>query len=327
MGLRLSLDAPAINTVMVNMSAIGWISVLALTALSVAAFWFWTPDKSRAELEASYLADPKDMIDVLGMKLHVRDSGPRSAPAVIMIHGMASHLQTWDAWAEALDGAFRIIRFDLPGSGLSPPDPSGDYTDARSIAVLSSLMQKLDIASVSLIGNSLGGRIAWKFAASYPERVTRLVLVSPDGFASPGFDYGKAADVPLIMSAMKYVLPKSMLRSNLAIAYSDHDRLTEETLDRYYDLMLAPDARGALLNRMQQTVLEDPEPILQTIEVPTLLLWGEDDGMIPVANAADYQRNLADARLVRLPDLGHVPHEEKPGISLVPARAFLEDGT
>lgn len=309
---------------MVNMSTIGWILLLALIAISAAAFWVWTPDKSRTELEARYLAAPADMIDVAGTRLHVRDSGPRSAPAIIMIHGMASHLQTWDAWAKALEGAFRVIRFDLPGSGLSPPDPEGDYTDARSIKVLSSLMQQLNVTKASLVGNSLGGRIAWTFAASHPERVDKLVLVSPDGFASPGFEYGEPADVPLLMNAMKYALPKSMLRSNLAIAYSDQTRLTEETLDRYYDLMLAPDARDALLERMRQTVLDDPEPILQTIKVPTLLLWGEDDGMIPVTNAADYLRNLADGRLVRLPHLGHVPHEEMPDISLPPVRSFLE---
>lgn len=311
---------------MMNMSMIGWILLLVLTAISAAAFWVWTPDKSRTELEARYLTAPEDMIDVAGTKLHVRDTGPRSAPAIIMIHGMASNLQTWDAWAKALDGALRVIRFDLPGSGLSPPDPEGDYTDARSINVLSSLMQELDVTTASLIGNSLGGRIAWKFAASHPERVDKLVLVSPDGFASPGFEYGKPADVPLLMSAMKYALPKSMLRSNLAIAYSDQTRLTEETLDRYYDLMLAPDARDALLERMRQTVLEDPEPILQTIKAPTLLLWGEDDGMIPVTNAADYLRNLADGRLVRLPHLGHVPHEERPNVSLAPVKSFLEEG-
>lgn len=324
---RRSLQASSTNLVTQTMSTTSWILLLALVFLAAAAFWLWTPDKRRAELEALYLATPDDMIEVLGMKLHVRDSGPRSAPAVIMIHGIGSHLQSWDGWALALEEDYRVIRLDLPGSGLSHPDPSGDYTDRRSIEVLASLMQRLDVATANLIGNSLGGRIAWRFAASHPERVSKLVLVSPDGFASAGFEYGKAAEVPAIMAAMKHVLPKSTLRSNLEVAYSDRSRLTAETLDRYYDLMLAPDARDALLGRMRQTVLVDPEPILQTIRQPTLLLWGENDGMIPVSNAADYQRNLPDAELVRLPGLGHVPQEEAPDISIEPVKAFLQEGS
>jgi len=300
------------------------IIVTLLIASLTTGFWLWTPDKPLAELQAKYLRAPQDMIDVAGTRLHVRDDGPHKAPAVLMLHGFGSSLQTWEPWAKSLENEFRVVRVDLPGSGLSPPDPSGIYTDARTIDVLVALLDRLGIAKTSVIGNSIGGRIAWRMAAAQPERVERLVLVSPDGFASPGFEYGKAPALPSIVNLMRYVLPKALLRMNLKPAYGNPDALTEDTVTRYHDLMLAPGSRTAVLARMRQSVLVEPEPLLRSIHVPVLLVWGVKDAMIPIANAADYTRTLPDSRLVTFPNLGHVPQEEAPTESIVPVRAFLE---
>ena len=296
-----------------------------VVALVGAAIWLWTPDRSRADLEALYLRSPADMTEVAGAQLHVRDDGPRDAPVLVMLHGFGSSLHTWEDWAQGLAGEYRVIRLDLPGAGLSPPDPTNDYTDARSLALILALMDQRGVSRATLIGNSLGGRIAWTFAARHPERTEKLVLISPDGFASPGFEYGKAPDVPMALQAMQYVLPKALLQMNLEPSYGDPSVLTPETVDRYHDLMLAPGARKALLARMEQTVLVKPEPLLRSIRAPVLLLWGEKDALIPFSNAADYARNLPDSRLVSFPRLGHVPHEEAPVESLAPLRAFLAE--
>ncbi len=294
-----------------------------LIALVAGGLWLWTPDEARAALEAKYLNAPGDMIQVSGTRLHVRESGPKDAPAVIMLHGFGSSLQTWEPWARALQDDYRVIRFDLPGSGLSPPDPTGDYTDARTIEVLTALLDRLGVAHACVIGNSIGGRIAWRFAALNPDRVTKLVLISPDGFESPGIAYGQKPEVPAFVKLMRYVLPRPLLRANLEVAYGDPAALTDETVDRYYDLMLAPGVRDAMIARMEQTVREDPVPLLQRIRAPVLLVWGEKDALIPFSNAADYTRVLPDSTLVAFPGLGHVPQEEAPAKSLVPVKAFL----
>lgn len=298
--------------------ALGFLVVL--VALGV---WLWTPDQSRQALEAKYLRAPTDMVRIGGTPIHVRDTGPRDGPAVILLHGFGASLHTWDPWAESLQDRFRVIRFDLPGSGLSPPDSTGDYTDARAMTLINGLMQQAGLDTASLIGNSVGGRLAWTFAATYPDRVEGLVLISPDGFASPGFDYGKAPEVPAVMKMMRYTLPRFMLRSNIAVGYADPAALTEDAVTRYHELMLAPGARDAMLARMEQTVLTDPVPLLERIVAPTLLIWGEQDAMIPFANAKDYQRHIADVRLVSFADLGHLPHEEAPASSLPAVQAFL----
>jgi pimeloyl-ACP methyl ester carboxylesterase len=294
-----------------------------LVSLVVLGIWAWTPDRSRADLQARYLGASTAIIDVAGTPLRIRDTGPKSAQVLILMHGFGSSLETWEPWAQLLSHDYRVVRFDFPGSGLSEPDRTRDYSDARSLGLVKSLMQQLGIQRAVLIGNSMGGRIAWKFAACYPTLVSKLVLISPDGFASPGFEYGRPPKVPAILQLMKYFLPKPLVRANLLAAYADPARLSDAGLDRYYQLLLAPGNRGAMIARLHQTLLEDPEPLLRRIEAPTLLLWGEADHMIPHANAADYLRALRNAKLVSFPNLGHVPQEESPDESLRPLEQFL----
>jgi pimeloyl-ACP methyl ester carboxylesterase len=295
-----------------------------VASLITVGLWAWTPDRSRSDLNAKYLGESSRYREVAGTTLRIRESGSSSAPAILLIHGFGSSLETWEAWAQALSTHYRVLRFDLPGCGLSPADRTGDYHDARSLTLINSLMDQEGIDRAVLVGNSMGGRIAWKFAAESPSRVSKLVLISPDGFASPGFDYGKPPQVPAVFKLMKYFLPKALVRSNLAAAYADPARPTGAELDRYYDLLLAPGNRGAMIDRMQQLILEDPVPLLRHIEVPVLLVWGEQDRLIPYANAADYMRVLPNAALVSFPHLGHVPHEESPAESLPPLERFLE---
>lgn len=285
--------------------------------------WLYAPDKPRAALEAKYAAAPSRFLSVAGLRLHVRDSGPRDASALILLHGFGASLHTWEAWAEVLTADHRVVRIDLPGFGLTGPDPTGDYTDARSVDVLVSLMDALGVRRASLVGNSMGGRIAWKLAALRPERVERIVLVSPDGFASPGRAYGAAPKIPLMARLLPFVMPAPLLRATLASAYNDPAALTDEVLARYRDMLLAPGVRRAILARMGQDRLADPVPLLRRIQAPTLLVWGEKDRMVPATNAADYLEALPGSKLVTFPELGHVPQEEAPATSLEPVRAFL----
>lgn len=297
-----------------------WAAALLLLAIAALALWLYAPDKPRAALETAY---PGEYRTVLGLRLRLRDTGPRDAPALILLHGFGSSLDTWEPWAKALSAKYRLIRLDLPGFGLTGPDPTGDYSDARTLAILAGLMDQLGLPRATLIGNSLGGRFAWEFAARYPQRVAKLVLISPDGFASPGFEYGKAPEVPFVMNLMPWVGPRSLIRANLAPAWARPDALPDAVLERYRDMLLAPGVRRAILDRTRQTVITDPAARLRSIAAPTLLLWGEQDHMIPVQNAQDYLRLLPNARFVRLPGMGHVPFEEAPAAALAPLERFL----
>ena len=294
-----------------------------LLALLLTGGWLWTPDADRQALEARYAAPPSSFVQAAGLRMHVRDTGPRAAPAVLLLHGFGSSLQTWDALAQGLEGQFRVLRIDLPGAGLTGADPSGDYSDERGVQVLLALLDSLGLQRVSLLGHSMGGRLAWRFAADQPQRVASLVLMAPDGFASPGFEYGKPPDVGPLVQLMRYALPKAVLRMGLKPAFADPARMTDALVDRYHDLILAPGVRGALIERMQQMRLVEPTPFLRRISAPVLLLWGAQDQMVPVANAQDYQRVLPAAELVVLPGVGHLPQEEAPDRALPALQKFL----
>jgi pimeloyl-ACP methyl ester carboxylesterase len=299
------------------------IGLALLASLGGAGWWLWTPDANRAALEARYAAPPSSFVTLEGVRLHVRDTGPRNGPPVLLLHGFGSSLHTWDQWAVLLEADRRVIRLDLPGFGLTGADPTGDYSDLRAVALLEGLLDRLGVAQADVVGSSMGGRIAWRFAAERPARVRRLVLMAPDGFASAGFTYDRPAGVPLLMRALPYTLPMPLLRGGVAPAYADPASLTDSALERYRDMMIAPGVRPAILDRMATHVLVPPEPFLRRVTAPTLLLWGASDRMVPAAHAADYARQLPDSRTVVLPGLGHVPMEEDPARALAPVTAFL----
>ena len=301
-----------------------WIGAVLLVALAGAGWWLWTPDKPRTALEARHAAPPSRFVEIDGVRFHIRDTGPRAAhPPLLLLHGFGSSLHTWEAWARLLEAERRVVRLDLPGFALTGPDPSGDYSDTRAVALLARLLDELGIERADVVGSSMGGRIAWRFAADRPERVRRLVLMAPDGFASAAFSYDKPSGVPLAMRALPYTLPASLLRAGLAPAYADPGALTDEVVALYRDMMLAPGVRRAILHRLATHVLVPPEPMLRRIEAPVLLLWGAEDRMVPAGHAADYERELRTSRTVVLPGLGHVPMEEDPARSLAPLRDFL----
>ena len=306
------------------LKALKIIALAFIAFILLAALYLWTPDKSKAELEKIYGSPQTAYVSALGVQLHYQDTGPsKNAIPILFLHGFGASLQTWDTWAQALSEDYRVISVDLPGFGLTGEDPSGIYTDQRSVEVLEAFLKELNIPKVVLVGNSMGGKYAWQFAARYPNQVSKLVLISPDGYASPGIEYGKKTEVPAIADLYRYFFSKTFLAMNLKPAYADPKTLNDALVNRYYDLMLAPGVRGAILGRMQQTVLQDPVPSLASIQVPTLLIWGEKDAFIPISNSNDYLKVMPNAKRVSLPNIGHLPQEEQPSIGLAVLKEFL----
>ena len=306
------------------LKALKIIALALISLILLAALYLWTPDKSKAELEKTYGSPKNAYVSALGVNLHYQDTGPsKNAIPIVFLHGFGASLQTWETWAQALSEDYRVISVDLPGFGLTGEDPTGIYTDQRSVEVLEAFLKELNIPKVVLVGNSMGGKFAWQFAARYPNQVAKLVLISPDGYASPGIEYGKKPDVPAIADLYRYFFSKTFLAMNLEPAYANPKTLSDALVNRYYDLMLAPGVRGAILARMQQTVLQDPVPSLASIQVPTLLIWGEKDAFIPISNSNDYLKVMPNAKRVSLPNIGHLPQEEQPSIGLAALKEFL----
>jgi pimeloyl-ACP methyl ester carboxylesterase len=306
------------------LKAFKMIAIVLTATLFFAALYLWTPDKSKSELEKIYSSSKNAYVNALGVNIHYQDTGPSKNPIpILFLHGFGASLQTWDTWSQSLSNEYRVISVDLPGFGLTGEDPSGIYTDERSVEVLEAFLKALQISKVVLVGNSMGGKFAWQFTARYPNQVAKLVLISPDGYASPGIEYGKKTEIPAIAQLYRYFFSKTFLAMNLEPAYANPKTLNDNLVNRYYDLMLAPGVRGAILARMQQTVLKDPVPSLANIQVPTLLIWGEKDAFIPISNSNDYLKVMPNVKRVSLPNIGHLPQEEQPTIGLAALKEFL----
>ena len=298
--------------------------VLASAFLSMGLLYgLWAPDLALSELKLRYGFDAQQVVQVDGLNIHYKDTGPKDAPVVLLLHGFGSSLQTWDVWAAQLETQYRVIRLDLPGFGLTGPSPLHDYSEAGDLATLTHFVDKLGVASFSIIGHSMGGKMAWGLAAAEPDRVKALVLMAPDGFPEVKDIGSKPYAMPSIMGVIKFSLPKFLVRKSIEPAFFDANALSDSLVDRYYDMLRAPGVRAAILERANQTIYTDPVPRLKKITAPTLLVWGEQDQMIPSSNAQSYANVLSTSKIVQLPNLGHLAQEEQPQIALAHVVEFL----
>ncbi len=292
--------------------------------LALAAYGLWVPDMGLNELQKRYGSTPENMVSIESIRIHYKDTGPKDAPVLLLLHGFGSSLQTWDVWAEKLDKKYRVIRLDLPGFGLTGPSPSDDYSELNDLNTLTRFVDSLGITDLSVVGHSMGGKIAWTFAAAHAERVKALVLMAPDGFPQPEAIGTKPYAMPAIMGVMKYSLPKYFVRKSIEPAFVDLNELDDKLVNRYHDMLRAPGVRAAILSRANQTIYTDPVPRLKQIKAPTLLIWGEEDKMIPSSNAKSYAAVLENSETVLIPKLGHLLHEEHAEMGLAKVTEFLD---
>ena len=300
--------------------------LLVIFGIGVAAAW--APDRPVAALKARWAAAPSQFMRIDGMDVHLRDEGPRDDPLpIVLVHGTSASLHTWDGWAEALKSRHRVIRFDLPGFGLTGPSPSGDYTLPTYSRFVVDVLDKLGIRQAILAGNSLGGAVAWKTAADYPERVGKLILVDSAGYPYEpesipiGF---RLAQIPALAPLMQRLLPRRVIESSVRNVYADPSKVTPELIDRYYEITLREGNRKALGDRFRAGNERFSSQIKQ-VKQPTPVLWGALDRLIPVSQAQLFAKDIAGSQLQVLDGLGHVPQEEDPARTVAATRAFLGD--
>lgn len=304
------------------LKAIGILLMLAALGFAVSK----APDRSLESLVPRWAPPPSDFVELDGQIVHYRDQGPSSDPLpLVLIHGTGASLHTWEGWAAGLSATRRVISFDLPGFGLTGPNAEGDYSDARYVSFVRQLLARLGVGRAIVAGNSLGGEIAWQLALADPGRVAGLVLVDAAGFdfvpeSMPlGF---RIARIPVLREPMRWLLPRRAIEDSVLDVYGDPSHVTAALVDRYYELTLREGNRVALMQRMDQLA---PGPVerLAEIKVPTLILWGGKDRLIPPRWGSEFNQGIPGSRLVVFPKLGHVPQEEDPAATLAALRDWL----
>ncbi len=297
-------------------------ALVLIAVLAIAVFVFLSRGGGPAAPAPDLPTGADRYVEAADQSWRVREDGPAGAPVLVLIHGFSHSLETWDAWAEDLSRDHRVIRFDLPGHGLTGARGDRAYSVAETVAQVSALLDQVAPERFILGGSSLGGLVSWRYAADNPERVSGLVLVSPGGYPIHGVA-DEPAPIPLPVRLYLNTAPEVGVRAATRSLYADPSRVTDEQVARIRAMMTTPGVQDALLARLEQFTLPDPEPDLARVTAPALLLWGAADVMVPVAHAARFEAAMPDARVVILEDAGHMPMEEAPEDSLLVVRNFL----
>jgi pimeloyl-ACP methyl ester carboxylesterase len=230
-----------------------------------------------------------------------------------------------------LSGSLRVVTLDLPGHGLTGAVPGDDYSPDGMATFLDAFRKHLGLRHFYLGGNSMGGGVSFRFALAHPDVVDKLILVDsagvkhlvpPDKVPEPPIGF-RMARMPVLNRIAGFITPRSVVDKTALVAYGDPRLLTKRVSARLYDLLLYPGNRRATRLRFSEPVETTAADRLGEIHVPTLILWGEEDGMMPVDAGRIFHQRIAGSQLIEYPGVGHVPMEEIPERSAADVRAFL----
>jgi pimeloyl-ACP methyl ester carboxylesterase len=296
-----------------------------ILAIFIAFVFMLKKDIPIADLEKKYTNQNSKTIDIQGIKIYYKIEGV--GQPILLIHGTGSCLQTWDDWTkELVKDSFQVIRLDLPGFGLTGPNPNNDYSITFYNNILNDFAEKLKLDSFDVAGNSLGGQIAWRFAIDFPKRVKKLVLLDPGGAPNAGaknevFIF-KFAKLPIISSLGTMIDPKIMVNNTLEGVYFDKSKITADKRALYYDIALREGNRKAFVQRIKQ-ISTDSNVSINMVSKPTLIQWGKEDKVLVVEESKAFEV-IPNHTLHIFEKVGHSPQEEIPLESVQNAIQFLK---
>ncbi|HKG47760.1 MAG TPA: alpha/beta hydrolase [Pyrinomonadaceae bacterium] len=242
---------------------------------------------------------------VFGQKIHYVEAG--SGPTVILLHGLGGSAQVWQFNIGPLAEKFHVVVPDQIGFGKSDK-PLVNYRIRTYVDFLDHFCKQLKIEHATLIGNSMGGWIAATFTAAFPDRVDKLVLVDSAGYAPPkDFDARVLSGLnPTTREGMKVLVTK---------VFHNKAFLTDAAIDQAIAARLAA-GDGYTINSITQSIVRGEDfldDVVKTIKHPTLILWGRQDGLVPLADGERFHKDIAGSKLIVIEECAHLPNVEKPG--------------
>lgn len=304
-----------------------WTIVVLVTIIAVASAVFYQADIPVEELKAKYAHEPSQFTEVMGLNVHFRDEGnPNDTIPLVLLHGTASSLFTWDASTREWIKDHRVVRMDLPAFALTGPNAENDYSIPNYEKFIEEFLRTRNIQHCYLAGNSLGGLIAYSYAATHPTQVKKLILIDPAGYpienakGSLAFTLGR---IPVIKNLLTMFTPESVVRKSLEDVYGNKSLVSDQLVELYRDMTCREGNREALVARLNKDQKGDTTLITKILQ-PTLVIWGDTDQLIPVSNAYKFQRDLPNDTLVLFPRVGHVPMEETPELVVPVVSKFLK---
>ena len=319
----------------------GWAIGLLVAFALVAVLASRRPDISHERLEAVFanqasqyvLLPSPDLGGVSGqLRVHFRDQGPRDAPVVVMVHGFSASLHTWEPWVERLTDTYRVITLDLPGHGLTRA-PEGFQASIEAFRdVVLAFVDDQGLETFTLVGSSMGGNTSWQVALAAQERLDGLVLVGASGWPDERLD---DADEPLVFRIIGNPIlgpivrdldNRALIEDGLKNSFVDQSLVDVAMVDRYAMMARAPGHRDILLQIATgfDTRTFASEATIGDILVPSLVMHGEEDNLVPFTHGERFANTLPNAITAFYADIGHIPQEEIPDLSAQDLRAFLQ---
>ena len=306
---------------------VGYTTALLVVGIIGILLLNYAPDKSLETLKVDWTYSNSQFITIDNLPVHYRING--TGTPLVLIHGTGASLHTWEKWTATLDDHFKVIALDMPAFGLTGPNSTGNYSLEYYAQFLDQFLTTIGVDSCHIGGNSLGGAIAWRYTAMYPEKVKKLILLDAGGYPpankndKPPFAF-QLAKSPIWSKVLLTITPKSLFESSMKEVYHNDDLVTDQLINRYYELYLREGNRQAFIDRVNNLEYTDPSHI-KTITAPTLIQWGKTDEWVPLANAYKFQKDIVGSKLIVYDNAGHLPMEEIPAQSVADAKAFLLD--
>lgn len=259
-----------------------------------------------------------------GLDVHVMEQG--TGTPLFLVHGLGGNAREFDRMAELLQTDHRVVRFDLPGFGLSDiPEYEGSHPDVIDIYTrfMDHMFQQYGGDSLILVGNSLGGMISWNAAVRFPDQIDKLVLLAPAGYNLKEITEHTTGWLknPIVQFMIAKGLNEEMAKGNLTFC-TFHD----ESIDPiHFKHKYAASNKEGNLDWMITLGTNDQFPDtadIQKVHCPTLIIWGTEDPIIPYAHAARFNRDIANSKLITYQECGHLPMIEYPERTAKDIEAF-----
>ena len=304
-----------------------------LVIIAVLLYSGWASDIPHDVLAEKYATGASEFVALpSGARAHYRMQGNRDGKTIILLHGSNSSLHTWEPWVSMLSADHFIVTLDLPGHGLTGPTPSEDYTYNGMTEFLNEFIEHVDLKVFILGGNSMGGGVTLAYTLAYPQNVSGLILVDAAGTRLPS-SVAEKVDYPIAFDLagrwytdwiLENITPRSLASEGLSKSVSVKSVVTEEAVDRYWELVRHPGNRRATGLRFAWYRMSGSRDLqVESITQPALVIWGDEDTLIPVEAGRALHTRLPNSALKIFEGVGHLPMEEVPSETVAAVAEFL----
>ena len=290
-----------------------------LAAAAVAAKLLLRPKDVEWEQnrDAVFHADYSRFMEVDGVRLHYQEAGDPNAPPMILVHGFAASNLVWSkVFLEFAAAGYRVIAPDLPGYGYSGKPRHLDYTIASQSEMVVGFLKRLDIDRAVLLGSSYGAAVAATIALDQPTLVEKLIMVGAVNNNKPTrYLLMRLFGSPIIGDILSPLLVGSrwLLRLRMKRVYDRHSWvLDERRVDARHLPLRTRGAHRAIIRTVRRWDAERVSREAHLLTQPTLLLWGDSDREVPLADGKRLHEAIPGSRLLVFRECGHLPHEEYP---------------